>query len=447
MSSFESWGRYPDPGQQDLARVCDPDSAAAILANWASQGRRGLPRGQGRSYGDSCLAPPGGALLTLEGWNRVLEFDASAGWIRVEASATFFELVPVLLSRGWWFPVTPGTKFVSIGGAVANDIHGKNHHSAGSFGNHVRAFELLRSDGTREICSEDDPAESERGRRFRATIGGLGLTGVILWVEFRLKSVPGGYIDQEVIRFEGMDRFLQLSAESEPGFEYSVAWVDALTSGDGLKGHFIRGNHSHDSRMPNVRGPGWCRIPRGFPGWFLNRWTIRAFNSLYYHRQRVPVRKNRVGPDPFFYPLDAIQSWNRIYGRSGFLQYQFVVPGGLSGIDSVNRILLKIRSSGEGSFLSVLKVFGQIPSRGLLSFSRPGITLALDFKNTGKPLFRLLEELDELVLVAGGAIYPAKDARMSRPVLEASFPRFQEYLKCLDPALESRFSERLGFRK
>lgn len=442
---YESWGRYPQTGQQNAITFSWLDELQSRISSSPS-GTHYLPRGLGRSYGDSCLVDSTGTLLDLQACNRILEFDRERGILSAEAGASFDQILRLIVPAGWFLPVTPGTKFVTLAGAIANDIHGKNHHAAGNFGNHVIDFELLRSDGRVLRCSENDAAESETGSLFRATIGGIGLTGVILRARFRLRKIENPLIDQEIVKYRGIREFVELSSESEAlGFEYTVSWVDCLSSGEKLRGLFIRGNHAQGQRVEaQMHGKPKLAIPVDFPNFALNPLSVRAFNELYYRKQ---FQKKKVGPvhfDPFFYPLDSILMWNRIYGSRGFLQYQFVVPYESDQGEAVNEIMGRIARSGQGSFLAVLKVFGAIPGRGMLSFPRPGITLALDFKNTGEPLYRLLQDLDRLVISAGGALYPAKDARMSKESFLASFPEVTEFKKWMDPVFGSRFSNRVG---
>jgi FAD/FMN-containing dehydrogenase len=444
VSEFESWGRFPEPVHQSIKNVLWIDETKQNVSEITNQGKKFLPRGMGRSYGDSCLIDDG-TLLVTTACNRIISFDRKTGIITTEAGVTLEQLIPLIVPSGWFLPVSPGTKYVSVAGAVANDIHGKNHHVAGNFGNHVSAFALLRSDGRTIICTENDTIESEAGQLFRATIGGMGLTGVILWVSFRLKPIQSPLIDQEIIKYKGLDQFIEISKESEKDFEYTVSWVDCLSAGNSLKGLFIRGNHSAAQPNPKQLKPkGKVTIPFDFPNFTLNSASVLAFNTLYYHKQVQKKKSSITTFDPFFYPLDAVLHWNRIYGSNGFLQYQFVVPYEQDGGKATNLIMEKIAQSGQGSFLAVLKVFGKIPGKGMLSFPRPGITLALDFKNTGNKLFQLLDELDDIVIKSGGAIYPAKDARMSRETFLASFPMSEEFKKQIDPKIKSAFSTRIG---
>jgi FAD/FMN-containing dehydrogenase len=395
-----------------------------------------LPFGNGRSYGDSCLND-GGLLLDSRGLNRFISFDAKRGVIRCEAGVLLSDILELVVPRGWFLPVSPGTKYVTLGGAIANDVHGKNHHCAGSFGCHVAEFELLRSDGSRLQCSKH-----ENAGWYQATIGGLGLTGLILWAELALQRVNGAAMDIETMRFRDLGEFFRLTAESDARFGYTVAWVDCAARGRNLgRGIFTRANHSRDGAQP-VRAPGsGPAIPVDCPGVLLSDAVVRAFNACYYHKPRR--RLQSVHYDSFLYPLDRIRNWNRIYGRRGFFQYQCVV-GSAAGRDAVKELLARITDARGSSFLAVLKVFGPIRSPGLLSFPRPGVTLALDFPNRGAHTMALLDRLDEIVRGSGGAVYPAKDARMSAQSFRHYFPEWRSFSAYLDPRFSSNFWRRVA---
>jgi len=397
-----------------------------------------LPRGAGRSSGDSCLND-GGVLIDATGLDHFIHFDPEQGQLRCEAGVLLSDILQLIVPAGWFLPVTPGTRFVTLGGAIANDVHGKNHHRAGTFGCHVECFELLRSDGRRLICSEEENADG-----YRATIGGLGLTGLITWAQIRLQPLLSPYIDQETLRYRDLDEFFDISQASDQTHEYTVAWVDCLATGASLgRGLFMRGNRLEQPRAPYPKPQGrGLVVPFDPPLSLVNHWTLSAFNRLYYHRQRQPSSRATVHYEPFFYPLDAIGQWNRIYGPKGFLQYQCVVPED-DGREVIGEILERISGSGMGSFLAVLKLFGDCPSPGLLSFPRKGVTLALDFPNQGQKTLALLEQLDQVVRAAGGAVYPAKDARMSPESFEIYFPHWRELEAWRDPCLSSSFWRRV----
>jgi FAD/FMN-containing dehydrogenase len=339
--------------------------------------------------------------------------------------------------RGWFVPVTPGTRFVTVGGAIANDVHGKNHHRAGSFGHHLRRFELLRSDGSRLVCSPDENADW-----FAATIGGLGLTGFITWAELALKRIDGPVMETEAIPFTDLDAFFELSRASHNGYEYTVAWIDCTRPvREGMRGLFFRGNHA--------RGiPARVAAPRPKPGLpftppvsLVPHRAAALFNALTYRKPRP--RRSYAHYETFFYPLDAVPNWNRFYGRRGFFQHQCVVPHD-DARQAVTALLDRVAETGSGSVLTVLKVFGDAAPRGWLSFPRPGVTLALDIPDRGARTLALLDELDAIVMAAGGAVYPAKDARMAAATFRRGFPRWQELEAYRDPAFASSFWKRVA---
>ncbi len=396
-----------------------------------------LPFGNGRSYGDSCLNL-GGSLLETRCLDRFIRFDADRGTLACEAGVLLADILRVVAPAGWFPCVLPGTQYVTVGGAIANDVHGKNHHRAGTFGCHVTRFELLRPDGQRMSCS----AEETPGW-FAATIGGLGLTGVITWAQMRLRRVAGPWLDVESIRCADLDELLEVSIESAKDFEYTVAWIDCLARGRRLgRGILQRANHADGaaSAQRPAGGAGFT-VPFAPPVSLVNSATLRLFNATHYHRGGLRSRTVQHF-QRFFFPLDGIRHWNRLYGPRGFHQYQCVIPG--SGAkEAVRRLLGATAAAGEGSFLAVLKCFGDRASPGLLSFPEPGITLALDFPNRGAPLARLLERLDAIVADSGGRLYPAKDARMPAELFRAGYPRHREFLRFTHPRCSSSFWRRV----
>ena len=430
-----SWGRYPRVKHSQV----QPVYWRSDLPDLASLDEPALPFAYGRSYGDSCLNA-GGVALDVRHLQNFISFDEETGLLRCEAGVSLAEILEVMVPRGWFLPVTPGTKFVSVGGAIANDIHGKNHHRDGTFGCHVTCFELLRSNGERLICSPEENREL-----FEATIGGLGLTGLIIWAEFRMKRIANPYIDSDYIRFGSLREFFEISRASDKDFVYTVSWVDILVGGENLcRGIFMRGNHNTSPELTTkpLKKPLPLAVPVDFPSFVLNRLTVKAFNELYYRKQ-VPKQVHKVvSYDPFFYPLDSIHNWYRMYGRRGFLQYQFVVPFE-HDYEAMREILGRIRRSGAGSFLTVLKTFGAIQSPGMLSFPRPGLTLALDFAYAGPKTLHLLDDLDRQIVQYGGAVYPAKDARMSAENFQTFFPRWKEFAQYVDPKFSSSFWRRV----
>ena len=399
-----------------------------------------LPYGNGRSYGDVCLNR-GGTVLDTRQLNHVISFDPDTGVLRCESGMLLADVLHLVVPMDWLLPVSPGTRYATIGGALANDVHGKNHHKAGTFGCHVRSFELLRSDGSRRVCTPTENAEL-----FAATIGGLGLTGLVTWVELQLRHIDGPMLSEESIKFANLDEFFHLSDASDEGFEYTVAWVDCVSRGDALgRGFFARANHvparAAAPAAARQRSPDFS-LPFTPPLSLVNRWSLKAFNALYYSRQQQNRRVRNLHYQRFFYPLDSIGNWNRIYGPKGMLQYQCVLPGS-DGREVMREMLRAIALGGEGSFLAVLKIFGDKPSPGMLSFPRPGVTLALDFPNQ-PDVFRLLDRLDDMTRTVGGAVYPAKDARMSPESFQSYFPRWQEFAQYIDPGFSSSFWRRVA---
>jgi FAD/FMN-containing dehydrogenase len=426
-----SWGRYPRVPHSRVHKPAWNDQIPDVLQS-ASDGSL-LPHGLGRSYGDSCLNAHR-ELIDCRRINRVLAFDESTGLLRCEAGTSFADIIEIFLPKGWFLPVTPGTQFITVGGAIANDVHGKNHHCAGTFGAHVRQLGLHRSSDGFVICSAD-----ENPQMFRATIGGLGLTGVIAWADIQLRRVDGPWIDSEVVPFHSLSTFLDLSSESDGKYEYTVAWLDCF-AGRNARGLFFRGNHSTEKER-KFRPKRGTEVPFALPGWVLNQFTVKAFNAAYYHAHAAKNSMALVGYDSFFYPLDSVRQWNLLYGKQGFLQYQCVVP--TANVDALGDVLDLIARSGMGSFLGVLKQFGTQPAAGMLSFPRPGLTLALDFAMRGERTLTLMKALDEIVLGNGGAFYPAKDARMSATMFEASFPRWRSFAPCVDPKMSSSLWRRV----
>jgi FAD/FMN-containing dehydrogenase len=350
------------------------------------------------------------------------------------------ELLSFIVPQGWFLPVTPGTQYVTVGGAIANDVHGKNHHRAGSFGCHVRALELLRSDGRRIECGPDQNADW-----FAATVGGLGLTGLITWAELQLAPIANPFVWVRIQRFRDLDEFWDLNHEAEQRYSYTVAWVDCLAKGSRLgRGIYFSGEHAPAlTETPHYRSRDF-RVVLDPPFSLVNRLSLTAFNEIYYHYHKLlssrPVLSHYV---PFFYPLDAIGQWNRIYGRNGFFQYQCVLPKP-NAREGLKVLLDEIGGSGQGSFLAVLKTFGAIRSPGLLSFPREGVTFALDFPNRGTTTRRLFDRLDRVVMEADGALYPAKDARMPAELFRRGFPKWEKFTRYRDPAFSSNFWRRVA---
>ncbi len=433
-----SWGRVAR-GTQVTTRPRFRDLLPATLeANGALSGTSVLPLGLARSYGDSCLNSEG-RLVDMTGLDRVIAFDAGTGILRAEAGVSLSALLSLVVPRGYFLPTTPGTRFVTLGGAVANDVHGKNHHLAGSFGCSVRRLRLLRSDGSRlSLSPEESPA------LFAATIGGLGLTGMIEWLELSLRPIGSAYLDTENLAFGGLEEFFALSAESAETWEHCVSWVDCAAGERSLgRGIFMRGRHRDDGALRAHRDKGGLSVPLELPSFLLNRYSLGAFNALYHALGKRKQGLARTHYESFFYPLDAIRQWNRLYGRRGLYQYQCLVPPETAA-DAVAALLRRVAASGEGSFLAVLKTFGDKRSPGLLSFPREGTTLALDFVNRGAATLKLLGTLDEIVCQAGGRVYPAKDGRMPAAVFRQGYPDWQRFAEQVDPGFSSDFWRRVA---
>jgi len=415
---LSGWGRYP-VAECRLAHAARPADALTLSAGADSL----IARGCGRSYGDSSL----NADLTVAtgAMDRLIAFDGENGLLTCEAGLCLADLIDILLSRGWLSPVTPGTRFVTVGGMIAADVHGKNHHGAGSFCDHLDWLDLALPDGRVERCSATCNADL-----FAATCGGMGLTGIILRAAFRMKRVASSRIRQRTIRARNLDAAID-AFEASLAWTYSVAWVDCLASGSALgRSVIFLGEHAEPDDLPaDTRSDPFRRprrklrkVPLDAPSFALGPLSVRLFNGVYYRAQRPG--DGLVDLEPYFYPLDAIGDWNRIYGRRGFVQYQCVLPMETSR-SGMARLLEAISAAGAGSFLAVLKRMGS-QSFGLLSFPMPGYTLALDFP-VSKANFSLLERLDAIVAECGGRLYLAKDARAAAPAFDAGYPRLAEF--------------------
>lgn len=431
---YQSWGKTFEFKQYKALLETNPFKLPIVEKN-----KFLLPHGLGRSYGDSCLNKDN-YLVPMRLHNNFINFDRDKGILKCQAGCSLPEVLDLIVKDNWFLPVTPGTKYVTIGGAIANDIHGKNHHESGSFGNHLLSFDLLRSDNSITHCTK-----TENTDLFRATIGGLGLTGIILNAEIELSPISGPYINQEIIKYDSLSEFFHLTEESNSKFHHTVAWLDCFAKNEKLgRGLFIRGNHSSeviDRDKIKVYKP-ITSIPVEFPGFVLNPITMKIFNFLYYNKQISKYKKSKVYYDNFFYPLDSVNNWNKIYGKRGMFQYQCVISY-KDKQDAVKEILKQISNSKAGSFLGVIKTFGNKPSLGLLSFPKPGVTIALDFPNKGEKTLKLFNNLDAIVKEANGRLYPAKDSRMSNEMFKFSFPNYEEFLKYTDSAFSSSFIRRV----
>lgn len=435
MGDLYSWGRYPAVPQTPVA-VHWRTGISQTIRQLASDSGDLLPYGNGRSYGDSCLASSG-RVLHARSLSRFISVDWQTGVLVAEAGVTLQEVLQLSIPRGWFLSVTPGTKFVTLGGALANDVHGKNHFRRGTFGRHVKSFGLVRSDSASLICSPQ-----ENSALFAATIGGLGLTGFIEWVELQLMPIQSGIMNTTEIRFNSLSDFFVLSAELDQGHEYSVAWIDCLAKGRSLgRGIYSVADHAQEGELAyQVRAA--LNVPFTPPVSMVNQVSLKIFNALYYHKRKEGREERKTGYDAYFYPLDAVLNWNRMYGPKGFQQYQCVIPDA-DAADTVAAILKTIADAHEGSFLAVLKRFGDTVSPGLLSFPMPGTTLALDFPERGARTEKLFARLDTIVRGARGRLYPAKDAHMSGKDFRAAYPQWEKLEEIRDPLLQSRFWKRV----
>jgi FAD/FMN-containing dehydrogenase len=419
------------------------DVGEYISPNWLAEvptsflGHTLLPVGRGKSYGDVAIST-GSKILSSLSLNRMISWDPDSGVLECEAGVILGDIQAIFVKQGWMLAVTPGTSFVTVAGAIANDIHGKDHHFSGTFGEHVLSFTLVRSDGALLECSPD----SNPGM-FRATIGGLGLTGFITKVRIQLRKVAGPYFDTEVLPFANLSEFFSISKETElEGWQASVAWFDCSTSKAG-RGSFTRGNSSlrPNDEDSNVPAKGFS-MPFTPPISLVNKLSLDVFNSGYFQLQKRATGKSETHYRDFYYPLDRVENWNRIYGPKGFFQYQSVIPM-MDAAEATAEMLSVIKSSGQGSFLAVLKTFSQRTPAGLLSFARHGVTLALDFPNRGGKTEKLMSALDQIVSESGGTLNPSKDARMSREMFQTGFLGIKEFAKFRDPKVVSDFSRRV----
>jgi decaprenylphospho-beta-D-ribofuranose 2-oxidase len=414
-----NWGNFPTT-EAEVRSFTQVEDARQQAAAWTGY----IPRGLGRCYGDSALAPR--ILSTLQ-HNRFLDFDAENGVLTCQAGTSYAEILPVIVPKGWFMPVTPGTKFVTIGGAIAADVHGKNHHSEGSFSRHVRRFRLLCANGALLECSRTENADV-----FEATCGGQGLTGIILDATFSLKKIASSYIMEESTKLPNVEALFQ-TFERAMGFTYSVAWVDCLAKGKSLgKSLLLNGEHAtladlagHRAAADPLAVPNKKKlsVPFMLPSFTLNPLTVKVFNTLFYAKAKGGTHRHITDYETYFYPLDGIHHWNRVYGKKGFAQYQFVIPPE-KGFEGMVKVLELISAARMPSFLTVLKYFG--PQHGMLSFPMEGYQLALDFPVTDR-LFPFLNRLDEVVMQYGGRLYLTKDSRMSAEMFAAGYPRLDEF--------------------
>lgn len=426
-----AFGRYP----VIKANVIEPQQKESVEKAIREFTESFIPFGNGRSYGDSALSEN---ILVARGLDRFLGFDEESGTLHVEAGVLLSEILDIFVPRGWFLKITPGTKLITVGGAIASDVHGKNHHKDGCFSEAVKEFNLLLPSGKVIRCSREENREL-----FLASCGGMGLTGVILDAKIELCRIRSTYIEQKIIKTKNLEDTFE-AFEEYKNYPYSVAWIDCLTGGVGIgRSVLMLGRFSEDGRL-DWRPKRRLNIPCDFPSFVLNSYSVKLFNKLYY--RTADAGDSKVHLDEFFYPLDWINNWNRMYGRKGFLQYQFILPKELS-YKGINEILYEIRRESKGSFLAILKLYGK-ENENYLSFPIEGYSLAMDFKREGN-IFDFLDRLDKIVVKYNGRIYLTKDARASRSIIEAGYPKIGLFRKIreeygLSSRIQSLQSRRVG---
>ena len=433
------WGRYPLVD----AELKSPTSIDELIEEISKN--NAIARGNGRAYGDSAISKFN--TISMKNFNRILKFETDTGLIVVESGILLSEIIDSFLPKGWFPKVTPGSKFVTIGGMVACDVHGKNHHKDGSFGNYIEWLEIITENGEIKKCSKNINSDL-----FNWTIGGMGLTGIILNVAFYLKPIETSWIKQKTVPAKNIDHAFEIF-ETTLDSTYSVAWIDCLSSGNKLGRSLIMlGEHANlldlKSVMKNnplaIKSKKKIRIPFNFPSFILNSFTIKIFNSLYYLLGKKKKGYKLVDYDTFFYPLDYFLDWNKVYGKKGFAQYQCVIPLN-NALEGIRELLETISHSNSNSFLAVLKRFGKEES--YLSFPIEGYTLALDFPIT-KDNLKLMSHLDEITLKHKGQFYLAKDSRLNKEIFKRSDIKFAKFSKYRSLKMKETFSseqsERLG---
>jgi FAD/FMN-containing dehydrogenase len=435
---IQGWGRYPSK----LAEYCEPAGLDELRKQIASLESPAIVRGAGRSYGDSALAD---SVISSRYLDNFVSFDEKSGILKCGAGLTIDQILTVIVPKGWFLPVVPGTKFVSVGGAIASDIHGKNHHCDGCFSEHLKSIKLLTAQGEVISCSK-----TRNKKYFYATCGGMGLTGIVVEASLQLKKITSPLISQRSIRTVNLEESLE-QLENHENNLYSVAWLDCIAKGEQTgRSVIFLGNHIETENNKASELTAESKLlkldtPFNSPAFMLNRWSIGLFNSAYYKLKGKESNRN-IHCDSYFFPLDRINNWNRLYGSHGFLQYQFVIPTETAKI-GIGEVMNQVTASGKGSFLSVLKKFGAA-NKNYLSFPTDGYTLALDFKFE-KSLLPLLNKLDEIILHHGGRLYLAKDARMSEHTFKQGYTHWDKFLSVkneLDPdgVFSSLQSKRLG---
>lgn len=413
---ISGWGKHPIIDSEVFNIYNSADASFAI-----ENTDEGICFGNGRSYGDSALAKNTYSTKTM---NYFTNFNPETGSLSCQSGVTLKEILDVFVKRGWFLPVVPGTKLITVGGAIAADIHGKNHHLEGSFCDHITSLTLLTANGETVVCSN-----TENSDIFYATCGGMGLTGIILEATINLKPIKSAYINEHLIKANNLDEIVDLFEEYKNS-TYSVAWIDALAKGKSLgRSILMLGEHVEDgeySQNFNSKKSIGVSVPIDAPNWALNQYSIKAFNTAFWTKERKKESTKTLHYDPYFFPLDGVNNWNKLYGKNGFTQYQFVIPFE-AGKEALSNIVSTIANSGKGSFLAVLKTFGK-ENENYLSFPMPGFTLALDFK-LDADIYKLFNNLDAQVNEFGGRIYLAKDVRMDPETFKLGYPRLNKFLK------------------
>ncbi len=426
------WGRFPIIQAQGRSF-----ENLDRLGDYLRGAKDCIAHGMGRSYGDSSLNEQ--VILTRR-FNKIRSFDPQTGILVCESGVSLAEIIDAFLLRGWFPGVVPGTKFISLGGAIASDVHGKNHHQVGCFSEYVSAFDLMLPQGEVVRCSRQ-----ENPPLFHATCGGMGLTGVILTAALRLQTAPSSYIRETLIPGPNLEEVIRLFEENQTA-AHSVAWIDCLARNKHQGRSIVMLGEPAEAGPLDLSPSKTWTVPVGLPGFCLNQYTVSLFNFFYYKLKSNLVPGRLVSLDEFFFPLDKIAHWNKLYGRRGFTQYQLVLPKDAS-LAGLKVILARIAAAGLGSFLAVLKLFGP-ENANYLSFPLEGYTLALDFKIQNR-LFPFLDELDRIVLDHGGRLYLTKDVRMSREVFRKGYPRWEQFAQIreqyhLKEKFNSLQSKRLG---
>jgi len=438
------WGKYPI----ESCLVYRPESVEDLKEMLSCQKEKQIAYGLGRSYGDTALNKDEGLTL-FNKFDHMLSFDEESGILICEAGVSLEEIINIFLPRGYFLPVTPGTKYVTVGGAIANDVHGKNHHVDGCFSEYVLEFDLLLATGETIKCSREENTDA-----FWATIGGIGLTGFITRAVIQLIRVETSYIKATYEKAENLDAAFEKFVENDANFKYSVAWIDCLSTGSSLgRSVLMRGEHALKEELPaKIKEPfkpskgSMLKMPINAPSFALNPVSISAFNALYYASFKNETKI--VDSTSFFHPLDAIDDWNKLYGKKGFIQYQAVFPKANDPKAGIRKLLERLTEEKCSSFLAVLKSSGPA-NKGLLSFPMEGYTLALDIPIKNDSLFSFLKELDEIVLSHGGRVYLAKDATIDPDTFKKMYPRWEEFIRIkkeLDPdgLFSSSMSRRIG---